>query len=421
MVLPSSMFAFIFLVASVHGVMPELKNKIPLKHVAVATMAPGFRGDSGAALLLTTFYPFGPDHVYFIPHARSLVNATAIPQLIENVTVWPNQASPAQQGAIAGSENKVVVAGGFFVSPKKSTGTVDIFDVSNYPDVARTQVSEDKKGNFYHHTEWVDVNGDGKLDIVGARCFNPTKLFKKTKAKGELVWFEQPDDPTVGPWKTRVLANGPDVSFTQVNLDGDKNVQFVATQFFTSKQLAIYSCSHPTWSMCENNTDVSVVVLDTGDGAYFNVQWVDLNGDGKKDILATTNEANGKGAVYAFEQPKNWRTDTWAKHVLASGYKPKDRYLPGKGSPGSALAFDLFVGPTGKAAASVPHIMVSGDDMGIVDILSPRQNQSFVYDQIRIINSTNTIGTPTFHNYPNEPTLLFVPLFAESQLGVYSF
>ena len=37
-----------------------------------------------------------------------------------------------------------------------------------------------------------------------------------------------------------------------------------------------------------------------------------VNGDGKKDLLASTNEANGRGGVYAYEQPQgagNWRTE----------------------------------------------------------------------------------------------------------------
>ena len=35
------------------------------------------------------------------------------------------------------------------------------------------QVSVDKHAWFYHHTEWLDVNGDGLLDIVAARAVEP--------------------------------------------------------------------------------------------------------------------------------------------------------------------------------------------------------------------------------------------------------
>lgn len=417
------MAKLLLLAAVCYAQLPELRNTVPLEHAAVAALAPALPGSTtdGPSLLLTTFYPFGKDSVQYLPDALSAAtsNATLKLRMIEDVTVWPNQASPAVPGSVPGYAQKVVVAGGFFVSPSKSTGTVDIFDVSAFPSVARMQVSEDKKANFYHHTEWLDVDGDGKLDLVGARCFK--SMNPLSKPEGELVWFKQPDDPTKGPWKTEVLADGPDVAFTKVNLDGGSSTQFVVTQFFTSQQLAVFSCSQPLWSACANNTGVSTVVIDRSDGPFFNVQWVDLNGDGKKEILATTNEANGKGAVYAYEQPANWRTDPWKKHVLATGYKPKNPFLPGQGAPGSALAFDLFIGPHGKSAASTPYILVSGDDMGIVDLLAPRGDAPYAYDQIRIINSTGTVGTPAVHSSKGEATVLFVPLFAENKLGIYSF
>ena len=43
------------------------------------------------------------------------------------------------------------------------------------------------------------------------------------------------------------------------------------------------------------------------------------------DLLATTNEANGKGAVFGFELPVGGFDKpgaTWAKHRIATGYKP---------------------------------------------------------------------------------------------------
>ena len=55
-----------------------------------------------------------------------------------------------------------------------------------------------------------------------------------------------------------------------------------------------------------------VIDTDPDKAPFFSVAWVDVNGDGKKDLLASTNEANGRGGVYAYEQPQgagNWRTE----------------------------------------------------------------------------------------------------------------
>ena len=54
-------------------------------------------------------------------------------------------------------------------------------------------------------------------------------------------------------------------------------------------------------------------------GAPFDVQYVDLNNDGKKDLLATNHEhAADESAVFAYEVPENWQTDPWTRHVLAT-------------------------------------------------------------------------------------------------------
>ena len=49
------------------------------------------------------------------------------------------------------------------------------------------------------------------------------------------------------------------------------------------------------------------------------LQHVDLNGDGKKDLLATTNTANGKGAVYAFELVGDFKLQGLANKAWAFG------------------------------------------------------------------------------------------------------
>lgn len=75
----------------------------------------------------------------------------------------------------------------------------------------------------------------------------------------------------------------------------------------------------------------SFIIDEEEKNSYFNVQYVDLNNDGKKDILATTNTANGKGAVFAFELVGDYTEgpSAWKKHKLSDGYKPRHAFLPG--------------------------------------------------------------------------------------------
>ncbi len=100
-----------------------------------------------------------------------------------------------------------------------------------------------------------------------------------------------------------------------------------------------------------------------------------MNGDGKKDILATTNGSNGKGAVFAFELVGKYEDgpSAWKKYVISSGYTPTNTWAPGAGAPGSAFAFH----PSTKHDSNAkPYIIVSADDGGLVDLLTPNTNES---------------------------------------------
>jgi hypothetical protein len=110
----------------------------------------------------------------------------------------------------------------------------------------------------------------------------------------------------------------------------------------------------------------------------FNVAWLDLNGDGVKDLLVTSQGASGSGKVLAYEQPapgtSEWADGAaWTKHTLADGYKPLKAYLPGRGSPGETAARSVpwalltcvatgtatpFAAPPGSSGGAKPWIAV---------------------------------------------------------------
>ena len=368
--------------------LPRHVLSLPLPHSAVASIAPEFPGTPGeAALLVATFAPAGKDRVVVLPRIAAALRRGAPPEAIvlDDDARWPNQAEyvpPALAGNLTnGSAPGVLVAGGFFVSPAKATGRVSLLDLAPLPakPARRIQLSTDKKDWFYHQAGWLDVDGDGVMDVVAARATKP--IFGRPKS--ELVWIDRPFDASDRTSEQALTGDdGPGVGFTLVNLDNDGKTQVVASQFFAAQQLSIWWCdaaftppAPSNWAGCAagpagSRARRAVIDTDPDKAAFFSVSWVDLNGDGRKDLLATTNEKNGHGGVYAYEQPGDWKAGNWTKHTLAKGYKPTLPFLPGRGSPGTATAFFVRESDARKEGAR-PAVVVSADDGGFVDLLLP--------------------------------------------------
>jgi len=153
------------------------------------------------------------------------------------------------------------------------------------------------------------------------------------------------------------------------------------------------------------------------------VQYIDLNLDGVKDLLVTTNTASGKGAVFGYSLKGDLKNgpSAWNKFKLADGYKPRNWFLPGAGSPGTALAF--HVNP--KDTTSRPYIVVSADDGGFVDLLIPNSNNSndWVYNKKIIMASQSyPVGTVAVADLDNSGAVeVIIPSYGENKIDVYSF
>ena len=76
------------------------------------------------------------------------------------------------------------------------------------------------------------------------------------------------------------------------------------------------------------------------EGAYINIEIVDVNNDGRLDILTSVSGFRGQpGKVICYEVPDNaaFYKGTWKKHILSSSFPPTENYR--RISPGGVYAF----------------------------------------------------------------------------------
>jgi len=149
------------------------------------------------------------------------------------------------------------------------------------------------------------------------------------------------------------------------------------------------------------------------------------------DILATSQQhAADKGVVpgkvLAFEQPSAWSPGdaNWTRHVLADGYLPQPKQPHGSGAPGTAVAFHMK-----EDSREKPLIVLSGDDGGVVDLLTPSsQSQTdWTYTKQTLYTShkatqqgVNTIGSVLVAPAKGSGgPRLFIPSYAENKLIEY--
>lgn len=432
---------------------------------------------------------FAPDQVARIPRLERLdparFNASRDLEVLTDRgvsplrTVWPNDARRVPDGVLP--FEAVVVPQGFHTTPL--AGRLTIVNVSDpsYPeyivhqstfapptcDLAGTASSP----RFYHAVRFVDMDGDGRKDIVTVRSsFKVAGGF--CPPVGELVYFKNPG-PALSPgtpWQEVVLFGlptqlaGPDLSLDAYDFEGDGVPEIVATHFFDrGGAIRLYGApAGQTWAAVNRFTGPLVRERDlsTDQGLPFRVEVVDLNGDGKVDVLATNHQPDGcfpvtqssiPGRVFALEQPASGQifTDPWPVHILMDHIRPNPTFPaptqpPGRLAPGAAFAFWPQAAQIGRTK---PSIVVGGDQASRVWLLQARQpgnRASWDYDSSVIFDINDTYGPNTTQRYASDPAgvsistigqvavrydaagargfaEIFVPVFEGRQIHVLSF
>lgn len=378
-------------------------------------------------------------------------------------TVWPNEAQRVPDGVLP--FEAIVVPEGFHTTPTPGrltlinlddpTRTTYIIDQSVQANGAcRFDDAPDFDPNvrprFYHLVKWADMNSDNLPDAVTVRAgFKVSGAFC-APAPGEVVWFENPGaaiDPNT-EWVEHEVAGvsfGPnppgedsrysaDISLDIADLEGDGVPEIVGGTFFTSgsfftptdKAVEIYGApaGATNWVGVNPTTNpprIATISTNAMNGPTFGVRFVDLNRDGKLDVLVTNHQTDNcfprtqtavPGRVYALEQPASGDifNDPWVQHTLKDGIRPNPTYpapnnnpaFPGRLAPG--LAQEFWPTPWDQNF-NKPWVLVGGDEASKVWVLRPASQDpnNWTYESAVIFDINDYYGPNTSQSFSAPP------------------
>ena len=212
-----------------------------------------------------------------------------------------------------------------------------------------------------------DFNGDGRPDLLGtALTANLT------------VWYENPGDPRTKPWPRHVIdgTSAQPGHGMPADIDGDGDLDVVMalgmdvrTKAAGTREIVWYENVGQTG---KGATWQKYVIAAEFDNAFETVA-VDLNGDGRPDVAATSYASPHGGAVW-FENPGSPFTQPWVRHELKTNWARANQIiaadLNSDGRP------DLVAGTTGDKSEvrwwRNEGTVVKASDAGVRDI-GPRR------------------------------------------------
>lgn len=418
-----------------------------------------FKDEKGAprdALLLSSFYNVEknaegnkverysrPDFAAWIPDLDAIdpANFDAV-KAVDVITdvgrepaeIWPNHTHSVPEGTFP--FQAVVIPGGFLSADRPGRLTI-----VNVDDPKRTQYLIDDFGKtkpsckdgkvvndqwWYHQAEFHDMDGDGYKDLITARGnFKP--FAHGCPFGGDLVWFKNPGKALQADkeWEEHVLVglpdvlDGPEVNLDMADLDNDGVPEIIATHFFTNDHITIFGAPEgKTWTdVTKGKGKVRRKAIMSGHGRPFAVEAVDLDGDGRKEVLTSNHQGDNcydmtkdpiPGRVLALEQPKSGKifSDDWTTHVLKDNIRPNKTFpaptrAPGRLAPNKALAFWPVRSLEGKQR---PWIVVGGDEASKIWVLKPKGGKdTWAYDSHVIFDINVHYGPNTSQTLLKDP------------------
>lgn len=188
----------------------------------------------------------------------------------------------------------------------------------------------------------VDVNGDGKKDIV---------VVDKTR----VVWYENPT------WKRRIITEGqtkPDnVCIAAHDIDGDGKIDFALGAGWGNLTSKV---GGPLYWLQRGKTleePWKVHSISAGEPSVHRMRWADLDGDGKPQLVVvpllgrnSTREKNWMDGspvrMLAFKVPKDPVRDRWVPQVVDESLHVVHNFwpIPAAGGKGSDLLVASYEG-----------------------------------------------------------------------------
>ena len=390
--------------------------------------SPGFAAilpqNGSPSLFISSFHPFGSDSVYRIPSASNLPanglsSGTPIDRVPGSIT-WPNDITYAP-ASVFGTDG-VLVGGGFLVPGKSDGGLYYSPNTDSGSSGNWVEIASGGSGWFYHRALLADIDNDGHQEIVSCRATKP--LFGSTATMLVTLKPSEPSNPQ-GAWTETEVGPGCDALFTVADLDGDGQPEVIAASFFTSQLNLFHSKSSTGFA---NPADIQTVTLDSSIGAAFDGQVVDVNGDGKVDLLVSNHQGpNGaddpSGGVYAYEIPTGTHSildpSAYVRHTLADSF-PVTQAGFNQASPGSAVAFHPSPDTTAHGAAA--YIALAGDAAQIAYVLVPIAGQEWGYTVTQLHDCGCTVGKLAVGDVDGDGYQeIFVPCYDSGKLAGYSF
>ncbi len=351
--------------------------------------------------------------------------------------VWPNETSRAPDGFVP-FEALVAPQGFQSALPAGRLSLINLddpkrgeylVDQSSFVPPRCAPGSDDNQPWFYHGVLFIDMDEDGRLDIVTARSSFKVRggICPPT---GQLVWFRNPGKALDAntEWDEFVLVDtkpkpgGPEVNINAADMDGDGRIEIIATHFFKHDGITIYGQPEgKKWSDSDpkNGPFVRQQDIMRGQGNPFAVEIADLNLDGRLDVLTSNHQPDNcfevtqskiPGRVLAIEQPDSGDifSDPWTVHVVKDNIRPNPTYPapergPGRLAPNRAVAFWPARVLEGNTR---PWLLVGGDEASKVWVLKPRYPLStdrWEYDSAVIFDINDYYGANATQTLLDDP------------------
>jgi len=187
-----------------------------------------------------------------------------------------------------------------------------------------------------------------------------------------------------------------------------------AAEFFNEK-LSMYRVSLTDGTLVDSR-----IIDDSTILAAYSVALVDLNGDGKQQLLVNNHETKQKtNGIWAYSLPEDGdlMNGEFVKNTIATEFNVVFNLFVPQMSPG----FPYAVWPHGKEDGERAHVFVAGDGDQSAHDLYPSEGE-FGYTDDLIVNAKGTVGALAFTDLNNDGwTEMWMPNYDKSYVELFKF